>query len=547
MTLTNICLLAICVCAVWMLEQSAQADPLTPLPADGAAAEPAYVRSITETLVNTAVTTDGSGLAGDLGQGFDTDEYVPFTPVESQEKNGFRSAVSRGMSGLMSPFAPSGEMWSAPVGDGTFTGQVGARGPFLNSCYAANSAGFVQSAGPLALDIYSITFTGLYSDFSQRSARAADDDGFLAALSLRGALTLDLGESFHLGLGFTVYYLPTVNRVGLYFGNGGLGTEASMWYKTDIGRWHVTVGDEFRVFHPVGDLLRDYEVDEIATVSHYRFGRPDSLQDRAFFSEDIYFLNIARISATRDIAENWKFTLYADRGDVWHGTSLTKVGDDNRVGAEVAYASPETGLKAWLDYTYYDRLHAHMVVAGTAMPLTPTFTAYARAGLISYDYQGRSGLDHYLWELGFVHHLNEEISESLFLGYTYAFTDYGDDFLGTYGRYTITWHPDGTRWRFSASVQEDENTLTDARGLYYGARAVWSMTERTSLSFLGSTARYRRDGGVSKRWITGASLSHVFTPTLSGELSYQYSEYTAPNPDADFNEHLFILSLTKSF
>ena len=550
MTLTNICVLAICICPVWMLEEAARADPLAlpigRVPTDHEA-ETESVLAFSSTLLSSrVVTSEETPLATDVRGESVYDDSTWALPSEAAEPTP-STAFSRGVSSLLTPLTPGSALWSEPQDDSSETENIKARLPFLN---AYRQAGFVQRAGPLALDLYAITFTALYSDLTRSSPHTTSDGGFLAALSLQGALSLELGESIYLKAGFTLYYLPTINRVGFYFGNGGADTAATFQYQTDLGRWHLTVDDQFRVFQPVGDLLRDYEIDEIAVAGRYRFGRPETLQSRPFLAEDIYYSNVASVSAATQLNENWRFRAQAGHGDVWTASNLGQFHDQLFANAGLFYDSPDSWFMPWLTYSYYDigseNLQAHQVLAGATLPLTPTFRAYMRGGWTVLEGSGSSSHQRFLWELGVVHNINDCVSHSLFGGYSYVITDFGNPFAGTYGRYTLAYSPSGSAWKLSASIQEDQNDLDGSEGLGYQGRATWALTERTSLEFLAVDARYRQAGSRYERRILKASLIHTFSPTISGLMSYQFSDYHVSAHQSDFSEHLIYLSVSKS-
>ena len=465
------------------------------------------------------------------------------------ERSPLRRMFGSGLGGLLTPFSPAGETTNQIVGQGTLTEGVGARLPFLN---ATRPGGMYQHLGPLGLDLYAITFTGLYADLNTANAKVKQDGGFLAAINLQGALTLELGESAYLGVGFSLYYLPTVNRVGFYFGNGGTGTAASFKYQTEIGRWQLSVGDEFRVYHPLGDLLNDYEVDEIAVEGRYRFGRADStLGNRSYLDESVYYVNVIAASATTQLDENWRLRIRAEHADFWNGTNVGKFNDQIFASVGLSYDARDCWYSPWLNYNYYElqnqRFQAHRVMAGVRLPMTPTFDTYLRAGWLFYDYDGISNLQHYLWEAGAVHHINANLEHSFFAGHSYAITDFGDAFMGNYWRYTATLHPEYSRWKFSGSVQQNQNDLDGTKGVAYALRASYVLGDRDSLDFLGVRTHYTRRSLRYERWLTSISFRHTFSPSITGLLTFQYDQYRSPGSISDYDERLVLLSIIKSF
>ncbi len=564
MTLANICILAACVCAVWMLGAAARAEMPMALP-EGQGLEGEYLPTVPRTQVRSGFRLPGeqrddTTLAPDVDEEAPLDEWQPPASRNEQPAAGTLSPFSQtpGFTGLAMPLVPGGMAWRQTYGDSAFTERVWASVPFVQLGPPRDTC-LSQNLGPLSLDLYSVSFIAAYSDLQGMRPPPNEDSGFLAAVSLTGALRLELSESAALAVGFTVYYIPTVNRVGFYFGATSPITAASFTYETEIGRWEIKVEDVFRVYSPLGDLLRQYEVDEIAMAGTYRFGRLDALSDRSLYNEDVFFTNSASISAVTRLDEDWKLRLRANEVETWSGTRFQEYGSVLLLGADVVYDSPDLWFMPWASYDYMDFFKLdrtiHRVLVGAIVPVTPTFRIWARAGMsftTLHDVGGNaSNRQTFDWEIGLVHELNEDFSHSLFAGHNDFVTDYGDDFTGTYWRYTVSYHPRGSSWVISANVQDQQGDreLSPAyRYTSWGARATCALSEATNLTLFYIDGRFTQDALVARRRISGATLSHSFSRSVSGFLTCHFSRYDSSSPGGlNFEEHLFIAGLTFTF
>ncbi len=562
MTLANMFLLGLlCCCAIWLLEEAAQAvvpaaQSLGPLPADQMQDTDEYLSTAVPTLVRTWGYRELSSktetpFSEDVLGTSQFDDYVPFAETGEYEPPG---ALDGSLSTLGDELRSllAGENWSDST-DNLYFG-VGALARLAPLNAGVRAGGLTQEVGPLVLDIYSITFAGLYADLSQPYARVSDQAGFLAAISLQGALKLELGESFFLGVGFTVYYLPTVNRVGFYTLEGAdlATTSASVLYRAEAGGWNFLVGDRFRVGFGLENLMPSYDAGAVDAVDQYRFGRPQELGSRAFYAGEPSFFNEVGASASTQLDEYWQFRAFANNSNYWTASSLGPPNTLVNGGAILSYNTPEDWLRPWARYDYYEyadlKQQYHVIRAGLNVSVTPSFKVYALAGAaLPQGGNGETTGDSFLWELGAVHHINAELSHSLVGGHNYFVTDYGDAFVGTYVRYAVSWRPLGSRLSLSGGIQEERNDYNGIEGLGYGARATLALTELTGLNFFAADGQYTRQSARYNRSVAGAGLRHSFTPSIYGNLSYQYSRYRSPTPASDFDEQLFLLSLTKTF
>ena len=428
--------------------------------------------------------------------------------------------------------------------------------PFING---AREAGIVQHLGPLGLDIYSVTAQGLYSELHYpHNAFRSDERDFLDIVGLQGAVTLDFGDSFHLGAVFNVYYLPTVNNVGFYSLTGTddfLSSRAGFLFQEDLGEWHFSASDGFQVGYGLGDLYAGYEVDEIATAGRYRFGRPESSGAREgyFVGEDVYFVNTISTSASRQLSDSWRFRTSILHSDYWTESNIGDFSDMFLAAAGVYYDPVGSPYSAYGAYNYYqmakEKFVGQTVMVGATRSLTPTFKMHGRVGWMNIiKGNGSLGRDRFLWEVGIVHLVNERLSHSLFGGYNYVVTDYGDTFVGNYGRYTVNYRVPGSDWRVVGAIQAYNNDLTGLNSLMYGGQIIWALAEKTNLSFIGGSYRSARHGIFEfKRNILGLSLSHYFTSSLSCNLGWYISEQRHANRSLDFNERLLRFGITQSF
>jgi hypothetical protein len=194
----------------------------------------------------------------------------------------------------------------------------------------------------------------------------------------------------------------------------------------------------------------------------------------------------------------------------------------------------------------------HTAETGVRGPLTETLRLQAKAG-----YSFVTGGDKYdnsdswIYEMGLIHEFGPYTRHSLFMGNVIDYDDFGDSRIAKYMRYTID-QVLGPRLRARAFIQgaEIDESGDDTRNeLRTGGTLTWNVFDFTRLTgsvVYAQTDSDRRDGVDYERWIYRATLAHRIVPGLFGSATYQYEDYTEEN-DAYFDEHLIILTLTKTF
>ena len=353
MTLTNICLFTMVICLVWLLEEVAHAEDRafkTPREylAEPKDPEPDYIPTeegslMHSDLVSTGVSDDSESL---LAPDVEYDEARLQAIPRRHSLADFVGASSEGMNMLLTPMIPNEAVWKEQVGEGVAREELHIGLPVTDSRHAGGDIG---SLGPLGVDIYSMSTMALYSNLTGPYARVAPPDGFIAAISLKAAVLLQLSDTAYLRVRATVYYLPVENKAGFYFGSSDT-SMANFSYIADIGRWTIQAGDRFSVFHPLSLLLEEYEVDEIAVSGRYRFGRADTLRNLPFTAEDVYFHNIASINASTWLDDNLKLRLQAGQTDVWNAAGFMHTAQVEHAGAGLFYDSTEVWFMPGITY-----------------------------------------------------------------------------------------------------------------------------------------------------------------------------------------------------
>ena len=541
---------------VWNLEASTNAPQEHSSPGS---ARTEYAETAVPTQSVTR-TSDFRAAEATLTSDIDLRSSIAEQPYPAQDSNIYSPG------GAMSLYSIENRL-SSPnlLGGESLSGQMGTVGydvadasrvhvPFVNG---AREGGIVQHLGPLGIDIYSLSTQGLYSNLRYPNAPQSNDQEFIAIVGLQGAITLDVGDAFHLGATFFLYYLPTVNKVGFYSisGNDFLESRASFVFQQDVGAWHLAIGDQFRTAYALGNLIGGFEVDEIATAGRYRFGRPETAKSRGgyFLGEDVRFVNTTTASASTRLSDDWMFKALVSHVNIWTD-GQTNYGNEAWYGqAGFYYDPPEGWYSAWTTYNYYrfqdGQLDSQGVQVGISAALSPTFHVRARAGWLNrITGSVAGGRDRFVWEAGIVHDVNQWLSHSVYGGDTYVVTDFGDSFLGRYGRYTVTAQEPGSSWRFGAAVQADKDDLTGIDRILYGGRISWMFTDRSTLAFLGGWTRSDKLGKFEyKRRIIGLVLSHKLTTNLTLDAGWYMSEQRYNHSESDYDEQIFKLGLTETF
>lgn len=400
--------------------------------------------------------------------------------------------------------------------------------------------------GPLGLDLESLGLIALTSSLSGPLSDHLPDDGLIGALVLNSTLLLQLTERGYLYIHSSLYYLFTKNKLGFYFGNGDV-TSARFSYAMSLGGWEIRLEDRFSLFNPLRNALDEAQVDEIAVAGRYRLGRPDLVRNHPFGEEDLYFLNLARLTASRWIADDWKLKLYADHWDAWRTNSFERVAQVNRLGGALFYDSPDLWFMPWAMYDWYDINHSQWTVQhavmGATLPFSRRFQAYLKATWTNVEAATGRDVQRPGWEAGFIHRITESCSQSLFFGNDFFMSDVGEPFLGTYWRYTLRYARPGARSSASVFVQESSNDLSSWDSRWVGAKLETRLTPCTRASIAGAVTDSSLGAAQTTTKIVRLSLAQQLSRALTSTLTWQITDQNSNLNRNDFTEQLVMLSL----
>ncbi|MBL9114512.1 MAG: hypothetical protein JNJ83_05855 [Verrucomicrobiaceae bacterium] len=451
------------------------------------------------------------------------------------------------MNSILTPFIPGEAVWSEPLGSGVSRESVRLGMPFRASNRRTRILG---KAGPFGLDLYSLSALAAYSDLSGQRAERLPDDGFLAGIKAQAGLLLQMTDEAYLRVHATFYYLPTEGRGGFFFGNGGPSV-ASFRYQTQIKEWSLSFEDRLMVVHPIGELLDEIEVDELSVVGRRRFGRTEQSDFRPFSQDEVHFINMLRGTASKWIGSNLKLQLNADHWDMWRSMDFDHIREVDRLGAALYYDSPDLWFLPWASYDYYrlDRgaTTAHVAMAGATLPFSRTLLAHVKGGWVNREFDSGRTTERPLWDFGIVHNITSAWSHSLYMGQDFIITDFAEDLIASYWRYSMRYGPRPGRWSVIGYVQQHQREADD-RGEWdnttFGGRFMAHFGRRTRFGLAGAFTTRDTDAVSTDITVIRASLGHDLTQSLTAELVFQYSDYDSSHNLQDLAERLLMLSLT---
>jgi hypothetical protein len=411
-------------------------------------------------------------------------------------------------------------------------------------------------AGPLHLDLLTLSGTVLYSDYDGEQ-QPAEDDGWLSVVQLGFRGVMQLTDNLYLSATGQVYYLPETGDVGFFFG-GGQNSFIRLAYETVYRDWEITVYDEFRVYHRLADILDEVEHDEIDRAGRYRFGRfSDHRKTDYFDSDSIYSLNRIGITAFKELNAWWRVGLGFDHTDFWDTLDFEDHRSSDRFSARIDYNGQDWRFAPFLEYslTGVDEFDTrfHTVYLGASGLISENLRARGKVGYLHAE-GGAVDVDRFVGDASVTHYLGASTSHSLSGGITQSILDEGDNWLATYGRYTITQEL-GARTRLSLFTQySDQENLdvagNDRAGWSYGARFGMSPWEYTKFDFTISRDEWEsktfNDTYNLSRNVFRASMAQQLAPYLHARLMYQFEDYDS-SAAGDFDEHLYMLTITHIF
>jgi hypothetical protein len=445
-------------------------------------------------------------------------------------------------------------------------------------------------AGPLIVQDITLRGAALWTDFDGQlrdrflDGRQVASSGWISILEASTNLQLRLTQNFYIGGRIGGYYLPSEDEWG--WGSAlddqfGLGlTPLSflrMNYEFEIGNWDWIVFDEVSAGLAGADLFYGIGGDErdpaIARVGRYSFGTERALEDQGLFQEggdgadvdldDFYISNIVGISGVGYVVpETWRGLFLLSRSDYWVEESSFRPGDDRSFYHNLLRVDNVNPAARWhsfaslesrADTDFEDVVHNFLV--GTTGNLLENVTITADAG---YGYRYGDDVDdegRVLMNLSIFHEINRYLRHELSLGQTYfdGRDAFGEDGWARYISYNLTGYA-GPYTEFGLFARAQENDYSRGGGTQeswlVGASVNQNLGDRIEASM--RIAYFYQDAfaagrGEREGWEYRASLASEVAPDLFLSLLYRYLDQSSDFLFDSFEEHLFLVSLTKRF
>ncbi len=449
----------------------------------------------------------------------------------------------------LSPLCPQTAVWYSQDGRSSTTVNWNA-GLYLHQDVDIQYAQI--QAGPLFIDFTSIEADALYSEISGPLSQRLPSDGFIAAIGLYFNVDLRLSPRTFFTMSGAAFYVPTSNRVGLFL-TGGSSPYAQFEHSFEIGRWDVTLFDYLDVVTPISYLMQygssaAYDRSGLYTLGFLRPGF-----EHPFDSDQFYLRNTVGIRGSTFLGPDLRFSTGYEHYDTWGGSGFEHL-DLDHYYAGLFYEPKDLWLMPWatFDSYWYDGYSSSLeqFFVGATMPFSPTLQGYARVGYAWRDGRLGKGIEDgsLVWDIGLSHQITREWSESAVVGSSYRISPLLQTTSGLYASYQISYSPQDSRFFASAGVTWAHDEPGGANAWLATATLGYKIAERTSASFLVMYSPADWEGGDANRtiWLYRAELDHNFTSTLSLRLIYQYTDYDTTQLGSSYQDHMLMLSLTKS-
>lgn len=437
------------------------------------------------------------------------------------------------------------------------------------------------------------------------------DDGWIGALELTARGLIRFTDNVYLSAVGTVYYLDSGRVGFYFGNGNDANTRLRVNFgiNKEVGDWEFLIFDQFRTHYYLYDLYDDVEDGEIVQSGRYRFGRdnPRTAQATDYYNDDqLYFVNDAGAVAYWDDETEWRLRVAGWRRDTWRTNDFIHTQGSYYGSLFLTYDRQDWRFAPFFEYwTRYDddpESWRHVFWLGVQGPLSQNTNLLARVGYVHTDgvqrsltplpafstFNGVSALsgaglfadpflnlgeipvtsifspvnsssladtnvDRWLWEIGVSHELGPNTEHSLFGGAVAAEDAIGDTYVANYVRYTI-FHSFTERLRASfwgqyADFQNlDAPRGFDGNGVGIAALVSYALGDfgNISLRTLYDDINYDLFPDLT-RGIYSATLTHRLMSRLWASVSYQYSDYNFVTPSLDFDEHLYVLRLTRYF
>ncbi|RBP48105.1 hypothetical protein DES53_101905 [Roseimicrobium gellanilyticum] len=477
-----------------------------------------------------------------------------------QRNGAFYERVERGL-GL---FVPDEELLAHSSEPNAWSVDLDYGLPFLTRDVAPDRA--MIKLGPLFIDIWGISFSALYTQYSGDAPLDPDapDEGWIGVVGMPLSASLRLTDSIYLQATGFLYFLPLEGEVGLNsgFGSGwGLGTNARLNFEWQWGAWNLRFYDYFGVVSSLADVNESWQVDEIDMVGRYRFGALDSASEANEFWDPRFggYRNDVGFEAQRPMPNEWWFLGSVQHSDYWSEEDFDEHREYDQMSLAYRYMGDDWMFAPSFMYTLgssdrFDNI-THRAEARVNGRLTEYLSTFASLGYLWQTGDDDADFDSLLWEVGFVHDLTPYTRHSISAGQTYELSETLEEYVGDYARYTIA-HQFSDRLSASAYAQwQDADNLTDdtkSTGWITGARASYKLGYDTNIT-AGVTYTLREstiDDGPNpadeETWVYFAMLQKPLFSRIHGTATYQYIDQTGPI-GSNLEEHLLILSLYLTF
>jgi len=404
------------------------------------------------------------------------------------------------------------------------------------------------------------------------------------------------------GLGYSAGYL-----YGLDYGPFARG---QLTFDVNIGGWEVTFADDYSFttgqlsdsYNQTEGLFDGAIFNEEDRAGRYTF-RPrvnyrradrDEEYERDLNTDIIYFTNVVSAQTQKMLPADIRFRAGVSHQDIAYFNRDEDTADFpraiDRLSVSAASERVTQRFKPYASYrvsryNYSNNLN-HVFGAGVTGPITDQL--FLTAGFGWFFSTGDRNKNSFLWNIGLEHIAGPYTRQALFWGRSY--NDFNDRLVTRASYYlnqviarqlTADFFVD-KEW--NENLDEDFTSEIFRVGLRFNHiispkttltwsnvyslsedsenRETWGFTSafgmghqlgyKTALR-LSAEYRYRDrsspsgDSYTSNGYLTRAEISHFFTDSLTGRLSYQFSARDASNGKYDYYENLIFLNVTKHF
>jgi hypothetical protein len=381
------------------------------------------------------------------------------------------------------------------------------------------------------------------------------DDGFIAMFGLNVSAFIQITPQTYLKATGTLYYVPTKNEVGFFFGSGGA-TYAELEHRFNAGSWDIHLYDHFDVFHPLSYLLSDLSRPAFDQSGLYRVGYEYGFNSTSspWSGDQISFRNIAGIDATTYLGHDFRLRIGYEHWETWQTTNFDRLTPVDHLSAGLFYEDNITWFRPWLIYDgyYYNNFTDpfQQVLAGATLPFSRSLIGYVRGGYAWWDGGTFGSSDsNFVWDLGLTHYINSTWSHTAQTGYSYQAGPRSDETsFGYYAHYLIRYQPPRGRIGVNGLIQWQRQEWNGSESVLTGVQADYTIDPRTSLSaYIYYWDNKMIESNEGDAWLYRLQLTHNLNASLVARLIYQFTDSRNSSPSASYIDHLLMLSLTKYF